>query len=95
MNDFKRDLNPILKEMGGSRFTGNVFVEPCRETEGNGVEYCEPEKAEFWGVYVETIDRHDCRVSDWVEDFYTREDAEIYASDLKEYLAACFKLAEA
>ena len=95
MNDFKRDLNPILKEMGGSRFTGNVFVEPCRETEGNGVEYCEPEKAEFWGVYVETIDRHDCRVSDWVEDFYIRKDAEIYASFLKEYIEVYFKLAEA
>ena len=83
------------------RFTGYVSCEPMREVnmDGSGqlsTEHCEPEEAEFWGVYVQ-IKRDDrggiWLEFQWVEDFYNEEDAKVFSKELESYIRANFKLA--
>ena len=77
-----------LKSMAG-RLTGEVSYEPRRCTEESGIDYCTPEQAEFWSVYVEFND-HGCHVSDWIEDFDTEQDAARFADELAEFIKSDF-----
>ena len=77
-----------LKSMAG-RLTGEVSYEPRRCTEESGIDYCTPEQAEFWSVYVEFND-HGCHVSDWIEDFDTEQDAARFAEELSKFIKSDF-----
>ena len=96
---FKRLLYPILRNMSEEDcFTGFVPCEPMKEIEeekGTSTEYCEPEEAEFWRVYVH-IRRKDSMgvwfIYEWVEDFYTEEDAQVFSKELGDYIRANFEL---
>ena len=96
---YRWNLQHILRNMSKEDcFTGFVTCEPMKEIEeeeGTSTEYCEPEEAEFWGVYVH-IRRKDSMgvwfVYEWVEDFYTEEDAQVFSKELGDYIRANFEL---
>ena len=93
MKDYRKKINHI--NSGDYRLTGRVSVCSCRESEEGDVVICSEERAEFWGVYVETCDCDGLLVADWVEDFGTKDGAEQFAADLSAYIKAHFDFAGA
>lgn len=59
-------------------------INPCKSIEGNGIEACKEEEAEFWSVYIVPIDSG----SECIADCETKNEAEILVKWLESLTAA-------